>query len=651
MATFLQTYFHSGKKARLFLAVMTVSLLFLLLSGINLRAYGATIGLENLPRSFVSSNGSLNCSIVVSSSVGHGPCGSAHTMDVMGAIIVAAKLGLNTSSGMLDATMDDYISSYDFNTAKVQLNDVSSNLVIVGGPGVNQITWYYNNLRNSTGSKILPVYFDKYSNGTDYIHITPSGHSYQIERDALGRVKADYGIVLMFQDQGRYVLILAGLGGSSTWASCKVVSEFDTWNLHGGAAVVKYSDTDGDGMLDALSVVEQVSGTQFSINIVNPIAFGLFSTALLPKWQVVKQKLTRKRRFSKAYILVFLAIASQISLTAFSADVGPEVYTFKDFTHPFISSGGLMNCSVVVSSSVGHGPCGGAHTMDVMGAIIVAAKLGADSGGGALSSNLDDSISVYDSGSGQVSLTSIGNNLIVVGGPGVNQVTWHYNNLRNSTGSRVLPAYFDKYPNGTDFIQVASTGHSYGIERDGLGRVKTDYGLITLYHDVDHGFWVLIAEGLGGSGTIAALRLLADYKNWSLFGQAAVVRFSDSNGDGYLDNVSIAESVGFGRSIDVYSEVNCRNTVQSIDWGMLSPGEEKNVTIYVRNEGESSTVLALDIYGWSPAEAPNYMTVTWNYSGVPVNSGQTVAIRLTLSVDARISGITNFGVTIDVNSA
>jgi hypothetical protein len=651
MATFLQTYFHSGKKARLLLATMTVTLLFLLLSGINLRAHGATIGLENLPWPFVSSDGSLNCSIVVSSSVGHGPCGGAHTMDVMGAIIVAAKLGFNTNSGILDATMDDYISSYDFDTARVQLNDVSSNLVIVGGPGVNQITWYYNNLRNSTGSKILPVYFDKYSNGTDYIHITLSGHSYQIERDALGRVKADYGIVLMFQDQGRYVLVLAGLGGSSTWASCKVVSEFDTWNLHGDAAVVKYSDTDGDGLLDALSVVEQVSGAQFSINMVNPLAFGLFSTVLLPKWQVVKQKLTRKRRFSKAYILVFLAIASQISLAAFSADVGPEVYTFKEFTHPFISSAESMNCSVVVSSSVGHGPCGGAHTMDVMGAIIVAAKLGADSGGGALSSNLDDCISVYDSGSGQVSLTSIGDNLIVVGGPGVNQVTWYYNNLRNSTGSRVLPAYFDKYPNGTDFIKVASTGHSYGIERDGLGRVKTDYGLITLYHDVDHGFWVLIAEGLGGSGTIAALRLLADYKNWSLFGQAAVVRFSDSSGDGYLDDVSIAESVGFGRSIDVYSEVNCRNTVQSIDWGMLSPGQEKNVTIYVRNEGESSTILALDVYGWTPVEAPNYMTVTWNYSGVPVNSGQTVAIQLTLRVDASISGVTNFGVTIDVNSA
>jgi hypothetical protein len=455
----------------------------------------------------------------------------------------------------------------------------------------------------------------------------------------------------MFQDRGRYALVLAGLGGSGTWASCKIVSEFEAWNLNGWAAVVKYSDTNGDGLLNTLSVVEQVSGTQLSINTVNPMSFGLLSTALLPKWEAVKQKLTRKRRLSRASILVFLAIASQISLAAFSADVGPEVYTFKDFTHPFVSSTGQMNCSVVVSSSVGHGPCGAAHTMDVMGAITVAAKLGADSGGGALSSTLDDYISVYDGASGQISFPSLSNNLIVVGGPGVNQVTWHYNDLRNTTGARVLPAYFDKAPDGTDIIHVASTGHSYGIERDGLGRVKTDYGLITLYHDTENGVWVLIAAGLGGSGTLAASRLLADYRNWSLFGQAAVVRFADSNGDGYLDYVSVAESVGFGRSIDVYSDANCRNTVQSIDWGMLSPGEKESVTIYVRNEGESSTVLSLNVYGWSPVEAPSYMTVTWDYSGAPVNSGQTVAIQLTLSVDARISGIMNFGVTIDVNSA
>ena len=642
--------FHLERRIRIFLVLTAVSLLFLGLYGAISHVRGDTLGLDSLPRPFVSSGGVMNCSIVVASSVGHGPCGGAHTMDVMGAIMVAAELGLKTDSGMLDATMDDYVSSYDFGTVKVELKDVSSNLVVVGGPGVNQVTWYYNNLRNSSGAKVLPVLFEKDGNGVDYIYVASTGHSYRIERDALGRVKADYGVVLTFQDGGRHILILAGLGGSGTWASCKVVSEFEAWSLRGCAAIVKYSDTNGDGLLNDLSIVE-TSGTQFSINVLSPLGFGLLSTALLPKWKAIKQKITSRRRWSKAYVLLFLAIASQISLTAFSSDLGPEVYSFKDFSRPFISSGGLMNCSVVVASSVGHGPCGGAHTMDVMGAIMVAAQLGLDAGGGALSSTLDDYISVYDSGSGQISFPALGNNLIVVGGPGVNQVTWYYNNLRNSTGARILPVYFDKAPNGTDFIHVASTGHSYGIERDGLGRVKADYGIVTLYHDVDQGLWVLIACGLGGSGTLAASRLLASYKSWSLFGQAAVVKFSDSNGDGYLDAASIQESVGFGESIDVYSDAKCMSKIESINWGMLSPGEMKNVTIYVRNEGERSTVLAMSVYGWTPVEALNYMTVTWNYSGTAVEPGQMVAVLLTLTVDPNINGITNFGVTIDVNSS
>jgi hypothetical protein len=144
---------------------------------------------------------------------------------------------------------------------------------------------------------------------------------------------------------------------------------------------------------------------------------------------------------------------------------------------------------------------------------------------------------------------------------------------------------------------------------------------------------------------------LATYKSWSLFGQAAVVKLTDSNGDGYLDATSIAEAVGFGKSIDVYSDVNCMNSLQSIDWGMLSPGDRKNVTIYVRNEGESSTVLALNSSGWTPTEAPNFMRISWSYSGSAVGPGQIMIIMLTLTVDPSINGVTNFSVNIDVTSS
>ncbi len=634
-----------------FFVFLLVCLLSFFLSGLGTRVYGGSVGLEGLPWPFVSSVGLLNCSVVVASSVGHGPCGGAHTMDVMGAIMVASELGLKADGGMLNTIMDDYVSTYDFGAARVVLKDVSSNLVVVGGPGVNQVTWYYNNLRNATGVRVLPVYFDKDQNGVDYVHVVSSGKSYTIERDGLGRVSADYGVVLMFMDGDRLVLVLAGLGGFGTWASCKVVSSFETWNLRGSAVVVKHYDSDGDGSLDAFSIVEEVSGAQYASTSFGPAMFGLVSMPLLFKGKVVKQKISRRRRLSRAYVLLFLAVASQTVLTAISNAPSSEVYTFKNFSQPFVSSVGLLNCSVVVASSVGHGPCGGAHTMDVMGAIMVSAQLGLDAVGGVPSAALDDHVSSYDGGSAKISLPSLGSNLLVVGGPGVNQVTWYYNNLRNATGVRVLPVYFDKDQNGVDYVHVASSGHSYGIERDSFGRVKADYGILTLFYDAQHGLWVLIVAGLGGSGTLAASRLLASYESWSLFGHAAVVKFADSDGDGNLDETSVAESVGFGKGIDVYWDAKCMNSVTSINWGMLSPGDTKSVMIYVRNEGESGTVLSLNVYSWYPIEASTFLKVEWNYTGAPVEPGQIVAVALVLTVGSKVSGITNFSVTIEVGSS
>jgi hypothetical protein len=572
-------------------------------------------------------------------------------MDVMGAIIVGSSFGLKANGNMLDTTMDDYISTYDFGAAKVSLRDTSSNLVVVGGPGVNQITWYYNNLRNATGDRMLPVYFDKDQNGVDFIQVTSSGHSYKIEHDELGRVSTDYGVVLIFPDGDRFVLILEGLGGSGTWASCKVVSSCETWNLQGSAVIVKYYDSDGDGVLDAFSLAENVLGEQYASDYLGSVMFGLVSAPLLSEWKVLKQKITRKRRLTRVCILLLLAVASQVVLVAVSNVPDSGVYTLRDFSQPFVSSNGLLNCSVVVASSVGHGPCGGAHTMDVMGAITVGAQLGLDAVGGAPSSALDDHISSYDSGSAQVTLPSLGTNLVVVGGPGVNQITWYYNNLRNATGDRMLPVYFDKDQNGVDFIQVTSSGHSYKIEHDELGRVSTDYGVITMFYDTQRGLWVLIVAGLGGSGTLAASKLLTNYKSWSLFGHATVVRLSDSDNDGYLDEATVAESVGFGKNIDIYWDAKCMDAVESIDWGMLSPGETKYLNIYVRNEGESDTVLILDVYGWEPADASDYLNVEWNYTGAAVRPGQSVLISLILTVDPEVGGVTNFSVTIDVNSS
>ena len=647
---------HLLNNKSVLLALALIASAFLLLSQAIQTAYGNSLGLENLPTPFVSSNKLMNCTAVVASSLrtpGLTPCGNAHTMDVMGIIMVSAKFGLQTDNGTLETIMDDSISSYNSTSIKVTMNDVSSNLVVVGGPGVNQVTWYYNYLKYPNGSRMLPVYFDKFANGTDYIYVIRTNHYYKIQFDGLGRMKEDYGIIETFDDHGRHVLLLAGLGGSGTWACCDVMSTYDSWGLHGGAAIVKYNDTNNDGFLDKIWIVESVSTNINLSSLVVPIPLALFAATIVPKLKTIGKKLLRKRLLVEAFAILMCVTAAQISLIVFS---GPEseLFTFKDFSHPFVASGGLLNCTAIVASSLrtpGLTPCGNAHTMDVMGGVMVAAQFGEDATGGSLGSTLDDIISSYNSSTGQITFSPVTTNLLAVGGPGVNQVTWYYNNLRNGSGDRVLPAYFDKFPNGTDYIQVPSSGHQYTIQYDGLGRISADYGVATLYYDSNHGWWVVIAAGLGGLATEAASRLLATYTNWSVFGQAVIVKYYDANADGYLDTISVPEVVGVGKSIDLYWDAQCKNAVQSIDWGTLVAGNTGNVTVYIRNEGAENTILDLNVSGWSPLQAASYMNIDWNYSGTPVPSGTIVPIMLVLTVDQDIYNITDFGVNITISSS
>jgi len=64
-----------------------------------------------------------------------------------------------------------------------------------------------------------------------------------------------------------------------------------------------------------------------------------------------------------------------------------------------------------------------------------------------------------------------------------------------------------------------------------------------LYWDTVNGRWVLLIAGLGGEGTWAAAKVLSTYEDWNLTGTSVIVKYYDSNGDGYLDTITIVEIV------------------------------------------------------------------------------------------------------------
>jgi len=105
-----------------------------------------------------------------------------------------------------------------------------------------------------------------------------------------------------------------------------------------------------------------------------------------------------------------------------------------------------------------------------------------------------------------------------------------------------------------------------------------------------------------------------------------------------LPNMGTVKAMGVG----VYWDISCNNQVTSIDWGVVEPGATKDVTVYIRNEGNAPEILSLETSNWNPSLAASYMSVSWDYGGQVIEVGAAFQVRLRLSVSDGIDGITNF---------
>jgi hypothetical protein len=105
-----------------------------------------------------------------------------------------------------------------------------------------------------------------------------------------------------------------------------------------------------------------------------------------------------------------------------------------------------------------------------------------------------------------------------------------------------------------------------------------------------------------------------------------------------ITNTGSVKGVGVG----VYWDADCTNSVDSIDWGFLEPGETTNVSIYIKNEGNIAVVLNMTTDNWSPVSASDYIILTWNREGYLLDADSVVQSVLTLSVSPDISEVTSF---------
>jgi hypothetical protein len=111
-----------------------------------------------------------------------------------------------------------------------------------------------------------------------------------------------------------------------------------------------------------------------------------------------------------------------------------------------------------------------------------------------------------------------------------------------------------------------------------------------------------------------------------------------------LKSVSAIEASSLG----IYWDPGLSEPADSIEWGVLSPGEATNVTLYLVNEMPSPVFLSLSASEWSPASASGQMNLAWSQEGSLMVPGAILESDLTLTVSPDIVDIEAFSFTIEL---
>ena len=100
--------------------------------------------------------------------------------------------------------------------------------------------------------------------------------------------------------------------------------------------------------------------------------------------------------------------------------------------------------------------------------------------------------------------------------------------------------------------------------------------------------------------------------------------------------------------IEVYWDAKCTSRVYSIDWGPMEPGEEKQVTVFVKNKGKTPVVLSYFVSNWNSFELVNWLELSWDYPGQALSFKDTVEVVFTLQASEGAQQMEGFSFDITI---
>jgi hypothetical protein len=98
--------------------------------------------------------------------------------------------------------------------------------------------------------------------------------------------------------------------------------------------------------------------------------------------------------------------------------------------------------------------------------------------------------------------------------------------------------------------------------------------------------------------------------------------------------------------IGVYWDYSCTSQVFSIGWGQLTPGSNREVVIFVRNDNlNKPCFIFMWTREWIPNQADKFVFLSWDYEGQGIEPKKVIPVNLNLRIAKGIRGFTDFSYT------
>ena len=100
--------------------------------------------------------------------------------------------------------------------------------------------------------------------------------------------------------------------------------------------------------------------------------------------------------------------------------------------------------------------------------------------------------------------------------------------------------------------------------------------------------------------------------------------------------------------VGIYWNANCISNISSIDWGIMEPGSSKNMTIYVRNEGNAEMILSFNTTNWTPPESSQHISISWDYDGRSIRPNEVIRVTIAITIWTTIGNIKSYAFDLQI---